>query len=118
MFGVRHSCRRQPGGVLIQPPAARECADGHDFCINVAKYTPTGNTPFKQRLMMMTTTTTTISVNSRLRARGGGRICGGKFDAFFNNFFILGIFLGGIWDSGGGDFPQDIAGNNTGRRCN
>ena len=51
------------------------------------------------------------SVNSRLQVLGG-HISGGKFDAFFNVFCILGVFLGGIWDSGGG-IPQEIAGNNT-----
>ena len=32
---------------------------------------------------------------------GGNTYLGGKFDAFFNVFCILGVFLGGIWDSGG-----------------
>ena len=32
---------------------------------------------------------------------GGNTYLGGKFDAFFNVFCIFGVFLGGIWDSGG-----------------
>ena len=44
----------------------------------------------------------------------GDTYLGGEFDAFFNVFCILGVFLGGIWDSGGGGkSPQEIAGNNT-----
>ena len=37
------------------------------------------------------------SVNSRLQVLGGGgnTYLGGKFDAFFNVFCILGVFLGG-----------------------
>ena len=54
----------------------------------------------------------TCSVNSRLQVLGGeNTYLGGKFDAFFNVFFILGVFLG-IWDSEGG-IPQEISGNNT-----
>ena len=44
---------------------------------------------------------------------------GGKLDAFFNVFCILGVFLGGfgILGGGGGGIPparQEIDGNNTG----
>ena len=57
------------------------------------------------------------SVNSRLQVLGGNTYLGGKFDAFFNVFCILGVFLGGgdlgFW-GGGGEYPQEIAGNNTG----
>ena len=43
----------------------------------------------------------------------GDRICGGKFDAFFNVFFcILGVYLGGFGILGE-ESPQEIAGNNT-----
>ena len=39
---------------------------------------------------------------------------GGKFDAFFNVFCILGVFLGEFEiRGGGGGIPQEIAGNNT-----
>ena len=41
------------------------------------------------------------SVNSRLQVLGGNTYLGGKFDAFFNVFCVLGVFLGGILDSGG-----------------
>ena len=48
---------------------------------------------------------------------GGKHISGGKFDAFFNDFCVLGVFLG-IWDSGGWvggreKSSQEIAGINT-----
>ena len=49
----------------------------------------------------------------------GDRICGGggvNSMHFLMFFCILGVFLGGIWDSGG-ESPQEIAGNNTGCRC-
>ena len=43
----------------------------------------------------------------------GNTYLGGKFDAFFNVFCILGVFLGGgnlgFWR----ESPQEIAGNNT-----
>ena len=57
-----------------------------------------------------------ISVNSRLQVLGGeNTYLGGKFEAFFNVFFgILGVFLGGFGIlGGGGESPQEIAGNNT-----
>ena len=57
-------------------------------------------------------------MNSRLRALGGTTYLGGKLDAFFNFVCVLGVFLGGIWDSGGGgvNSPQKIAGINTAGR--
>ena len=38
---------------------------------------------------------------------GGNTHLGGKFDALFKVFCILGVFLGGIWDSGGENPPGD-----------
>ena len=60
-----------------------------------------------------------VCLGKRRGGRGGqgGHIyLGDKFDAFFNVFFMLGVFLeGGISDSGGGggESPQEIAENNT-----
>ena len=31
-----------PIACLTHPPAAQECGEGHDYCINVAKYTDAG----------------------------------------------------------------------------
>ena len=55
------------------------------------------------------------SVNSRLQVLGGNTYLGGKFDAFFNVFCILGVFLGGNLRFWGGNPPLEIAGNNTDR---
>ena len=41
------------------------------------------------------------SVNSRLQVLGGNTYLGVNSMHFFNVFCILGVFLGGIWDSGG-----------------
>ena len=57
---------------------------------------------------------TICNVNSRLRVLGETTYLGGKCDAFFNIFYVLSVFPGGIWDSEG-EFPQEIAGINTGQ---
>ena len=55
------------------------------------------------------------SVNSRLQVRGrGNTYLGDKFDAFFNVFCILGVFLGEFEILGDNPTPKEIAGNNTG----
>ena len=55
------------------------------------------------------------SVNSRLQVLGvENTYLGGKFDAFFNVFCILGVFLG-EFEILEGKSPQEIAGNNTGK---
>ena len=50
-----------------------------------------------------------FNVNSRLCVLGEPHIWeGGKFDAFFNFWCVLGDILGEIWDSrGGSPTPED-----------